>query len=166
MDVELTAHLGQRPPQLPPADRFQANAMRKLMEMGERVAEAQNAAQINAAHLLASLGRVGDADATALLEKHGLGPERIEAELRRSQSAEDALQVFVGKIGLSEGGTAALSQAVEVAEEYGQQQANYWHILLGLLLSGELSILLTRLHEGREGARLEVKEHLDKRKKK
>jgi ATP-dependent Clp protease ATP-binding subunit ClpA len=115
--------------------------------------------------LLWALNQCGDDDVKQVLSQSGLSAQTIETELERIRAAADPNQVFVGQIGYSADAQAALNEAAQLAEHEGHAPASFGHILLSLLVSGELSVLLARFAEAQDAAHKEIQARMDRQKK-
>jgi ATP-dependent Clp protease ATP-binding subunit ClpA len=154
MDVEVAVGMGQKPPALPPGDRFQGHLLRQLVEGGQRAAEQANQPEVKDAHLLCALVENADPPTRELMERCNLRLDTLRAELQQS-ARED--MVLIDRPVIGKEASATLNEAVREAEEDGQAAAGARHMLLAILASVTVTELLHRLNVAVERLKYEAR---------
>src|SRR5262245_31300286 len=154
MDVEVTIGTGQKPPTLPPGDRFQGHLLKQLVESGQRAAEQANQPEVKDAHLLCALIENADPPTRAMMERCGLNLDTLRAELQRS-AREDMVLIDRPIVGAA--ACATLNEAVREAEEEGNAAAGARHLLLAILGSVAITEVLHRLNVAVERLKQEAR---------
>jgi len=163
MVADFVAEMGNQSLPAPREESFQAGVLRQLSTTAERLALERNDAEVAPVHLLWSLSQCGDRAAREQLEQMGLSPGVIRAELARQIPPGDRNSVFVGKPGLNDKSVSALDEATREADRLGQKPANWFHVLLGLLIAGELQQFLFGLRVSADSAKAQARAKLEKK---
>ena len=163
MEIEVNYATGQKPPQLPPGDRFQGHLLRQLVETSQRAATAVNQSEVRDVHLLCALVEHADPATRGLLDRCGLKLDVLQAELAKA-ARDDA--ILIDRPVVSAEACNSLQAAISEAEEQGLSAAGTQHVLLAILGSVTITEMLHRLHVAVERLKAEMRTRVVPRLKK